>query len=128
MIATTKLSEYRKNLSQLIRKIENLAFYCAYSDPLIQGTPGEVFRTCGKKTCKCAIDPEQRHGPYKVLQIYQDKKQKQISLRKNQQEIWQQAKNYQKQNKYLLELRQVCAELAQLVQIILDARTKKWPQ
>ena len=49
MITTTELSHHRKRLRQFLDKIEKLAFHCAYPDPLIQGTSGEVFRTCGKK-------------------------------------------------------------------------------
>ena len=76
MIARTELSQYRQRLRNLISEIGRLSFYSASSDPLIQGTPGEVFRTCGKKNCKCADDPSERHGPYFVIQIYQEKKQR----------------------------------------------------
>lgn len=127
MTSTTKLSLYRQQIHQLLDKIEKLSFKCAYIDPLIQGTPGEVFRTCGQKTCKCATDPAERHGPYLVIQIYQGKKQRQVSIRKDQKEIWQKAKNYQKQMKTLLELKKVCAELTDKVHTILMERVEKWP-
>jgi|ERR1700738_5005337 len=126
-ISTTQLSLHRKRLRQLIDKINTLSFLCAYGDPLIQGTPGEVFRTCGHKNCKCAMDPTQRHGPYKVIQIYQNKKQRQVALKKEQSEIWQQAKNYQTQMKTLLELKDICLELTDTVQSIIMSRVEKWP-
>ena len=127
MKSTTKLSLNRQQLRQLLDKIEKLSFQCAYDDPLIQGTPGEVFRTCGRKNCKCAMGPEQRHGPYRVIQIYQNKKQRQVAIRKDQEEIWQRAINYQKQMKTLLELKKTCSELTDIVEKILTSRIEKWP-
>ena len=127
MITTTEISEYRKQLYHLLDRINKLAFHSAYEDPLIQGSPGEVFRTCGKKNCKCASNPADRHGPYLVLQIYQGKKQKQIALKKSQREIWQKAKHYQKQTQYYLELKETCSDLVKKVSEILDKRIEKWP-
>lgn len=126
-MSTTALSAHRKQLRQLLDKIEKLSFQCAYTDPLVQGTPGEVFRTCGQKTCKCNTDPAQRHGPYLVIQIYQDKKQRQVALKQEQKEIWQRAKNYQKQMKTLLELKKSCTELTDMVRDILMNRVEKFP-
>lgn len=126
MISNKILSQHRKQLRQLLKRIEQLSFECAHPGPLIQGTPGEVFRTCGQKTCQCATDPTKRHGPYLVIQIYQNKKQRQIAIRKDQKELWQRAKNYQKQMKTLLELKKVCMELTNKVDKILMERIEKW--
>lgn len=128
MITTTELSKYRQRLRQLIEIIDNLSYQCAYSDPLIQGTPGEVFRTCGKKNCKCANNPGKRHGPYLVIQVRQNNKQRQITLRQDQKEIWQQAKNYQKQQKMLLLLKKTCAELTGTVREVLTKRLEESPK
>ena len=86
-----------------------------------------MFRTCGQKSCKCAADPAQRHGPYLVIQVYQGKKQRQIALKQDQKEIWQKAKNYQKQIKTLSELKKTCEELADTVRKILNQRLEKFP-
>jgi hypothetical protein len=128
MITTAELSKYRHRLHQLINSIDKLAYQCAYADPLIQGTPSEVFRTCGQKNCKCASDPAMRHGPYLVIQIYQDKKQRQVALRQDQKEIWQQAKNYQKQMKALSQLKKICTELTDTVREVLTQRLEKLPR
>jgi hypothetical protein len=125
MMSSDQLSKYRQRLRQLIENINQLAYQCAYSDPLIQGTPGEVFRTCGKKNCKCASNPAERHGPYLVIQIYQEKKQRQVALKQEQKEKWQQAKNYQKQIKTLATLKKTCAELTDTVHEILTHRLEK---
>lgn len=127
MITTTEISEYRKQLRHLIDKIDALAFHSAHDDPLIQGSPGKVFRRCGVKTCKCASSLADRHGPYLVIQVYQDKKQKQLTLKKSEGEIWQKAKHYQKQTQYYLELKEACSDLVKKVSEILDKRIEKWP-
>ena len=126
-LSTVELSKHKKCLHLLLDKIGQQAFHCAYVDPLIQGTPGEVFRTCGKKTCKCAKDPTNRHGPYLVIQCYQNKKQRQIALRQEQQNLWQQAKNYQQQIKALGLLKNSCDELIAEVEKIIQLRTEEWP-
>jgi hypothetical protein len=128
MITATELSKLKKELRQLIDKIERLAFYSAYTDPLVRGTPGEVLRSCGRKTCPCATDPAARHVPYPVIQIYQGKKQRQISVKKDEMGIWQKAKNYQKQSRSLLELKQACLELTEIVREIIDKRVEEWQQ
>lgn len=127
MMTTIELSKHRQRLRQLIDTIDKLAYQCAYSDSLVQGTPGEVFRTCGRKNCKCAVDPDDRHGPYLVVQIYQDKKQRQVSLKQDQKELWQKAKNYQKQINTLKKLKKTCMELTDTVQEILNQRLEKFP-
>ena len=127
MITSIELSKHRRRLRQLIDSIDRLAYQCAYTDPLIQGTPGEVFRTCGQKNCKCKSDSAQRHGPYLVIQVYQEKKQRQIALKQEQKEIWQKAKNYQTQIKTLSELKKTCKELTDAVREILNQRLEKLP-
>lgn len=125
MITTPEISKYRRRLRELVDTIDKLAFLCAHSDPLIQGTPGEVYRTCGRKNCKCAEDPGARHGPYLVIQVYQDKKQRQVPIRQDQKELWQKAKNYQKQMESLSELKKKCSELTDTVYEVLKKRLEE---
>lgn len=127
MMTTAELSKHRLRLRELIDTINELAFQCTYSDGLIQGTPGEVFRTCGKKNCKCVSDPNLRHGPYLVIQVYQDKKQRQISIKQERKAYWQKAKNYQKQIKTLAELKETCEQLTDTVRTILNQRLEELP-
>ncbi len=127
MTSTPELSRDKKRLRELLDQIERLSFCCAHTDSLIRGTPGEVFRACGKATCRCAKDPAQKHGPYLVIQIHHHKKQKQIAVRKENKDDWLRAKNYQKQMKTLLELKKNCAQLTTLVETILERRIEEWP-
>lgn len=126
-LSTNELSNHRKHLRQLLDKIEKQAFFCAYPDPLIQGVASEVYRRCGKKNCKC-INEADRHGPYLVIQIYEDKKQRQVSLKKEQKDLWQQAKNYQSQMNSFLELKKSCYELFEEIEKIIQKRLVKWEE
>lgn len=128
MLARNKISKYRQRLRELLKIIEKLTYYSAYPDPLIKGTPGEVYKKCGKKECKCNKNPKDRHGPYGVVQIYRKGKQRQIVLRKDQKEILEQAKNYQKQIKNLSELKKYCSQLEEEVRNIINQRTKECPK
>ncbi len=121
------LSKYRQQLHQLLEQIEQLAFQSAYDDKLIKGTPGEVFRKCGSKKCKCAKGSEYRHGPYPVIQIFKNGKQKQIAIRKNQKSLWEKARNYQKQMQYFSELKIRTHELENLAREIIENRLEDWP-
>jgi hypothetical protein len=121
------LSQYRQRLHQLLEQIERLAFRSARDDKLIKGTPGEVFRKCGSKKCKCVKGPEFRHGPYPVIQIFKNGKQRQIAISKNKKAVWEQAKNYQKQMQYFYELKAQIHELENLVKEMIENRLEEWP-
>jgi hypothetical protein len=123
-MSNAEISKHRKYLRELLDKIEKHTFFCTYPDDLIQGVASEVFRRCGKKNCKCTNDAD-RHGPYLVVQLYENKKQRQIALRKEQKHLWQQVKNYQAQIDSLLELRKICAELCYEVNNVIKLRLKK---
>lgn len=127
MMTRAEVSKHRQHLHKLIDEIHKLSSQCAYPDTLIRGTPGEVFRRCGQKKCKCASEDGKRHGPYQVIHIYEKKKQRQVALRRNQNELWQKAKNYQKQIKTLSELKKACKVLTETVQAILNQRLEKFP-
>lgn len=123
-MSKVEICEYRKHLRILLDSIERHAFFCAYQDDLIQGVASKVFRRCGKKNCKCKNDDE-RHGPYLVVQLYDNKKQQQVSLKKEEGQLWQMVKNYQLQVDSLLKLKKTCAELCDEVSKIIKRRVKK---
>lgn len=126
-ITSEEISRYRKRLRDLMDQIQKKVFQSAYPDPLIQGVAGEVFRRCGKKNCKC-VDEDNRHGPYRIIQLYENKKQRQISLNAEKKHLWQFAQNYQTQLHNFLELKSMCAELINDVDAILQKRTIQWSE
>jgi hypothetical protein len=127
MITSKQLSQYRQTVRNLVDKIDRLSSRCLYLDELIHGSPTEVFRKCGRANCKCANSPEDRHGPYKVIQVIRDGKSRQICLRKEQEDLWELAKRYQFQTDKLDELKTVCQELQTLVTEVIEKRLRDFP-
>ena len=124
-IAKKYLSNYRAEVSRLTQQLSQLACKAAHADLLIKGTPGLVYRKCGYKHCKCAKSPDMRHGPYRVIQVYKNGKQKQVALRKDQEEIWERAKHYQQQMQYLAQMKNVCKKLVEHCEHMINQRTEE---
>ena len=64
---------------------------------LFHGQPGEVYRKCGKANCKCVNGGEQRHGPYKIIRIFREKKNTQVTLSEDEHELFEMARRYQQE-------------------------------
>ena len=128
MIKSNQISNYRKKINALLGSLKKISSKCLYVDPLIHGIPGEVYRTCGKKTCKCMHNKDERHGPYKVIQIPFDGKKKQVSISKSKVELWIKAQHYQYQIKKLAEFRQVSKELGDLISEVINKRIEEFPK
>ena len=119
------LSQKRKQLHQLIDRIGQLANKSLHGDPLIKGSPVTVYRTCGKAGCACMTDASKRHGPYRVVQIYRNGKQKQVSLKKHDIETWNKVLHYQQQIKYFNQLKKQLLELETVVNEVIDSRLEE---
>lgn len=127
MITPEQLSRYRQSIRKLSDKIAHLASRSLFSDPLIHGTPAEVFRKCGRANCKCTLNSENRHGPYKVIQVIRDGKSKQVCLRREQEDLWELAKHYQYQIEKIAEIKKACQELQQMMTAVIEKRVREFP-
>ena len=56
-LSTAQRRRLRQRTAQLRRAL-------ARFDLLASGTVYTRYRSCGKANCRCALDPEARHGPY----------------------------------------------------------------
>lgn len=119
------ISNYRKKLRLLIIQLEQKAFRSIYPNLLFQGSPTEIFRTCGNKKCKCAKGGTNRHGPYKVIQVQSKGKQKQLVLRKGREGYYEMAKLYVWNIKNLQEVRNIFYEVDILLKEVINLRTIK---
>ena len=128
MIAPADLSRYRQTISRLLKSIQQLATRCLFADPLIHGSPAQVFRSCGRKGCKCTTDPALRHGPYQVIQVVRNGRSRQVCLRRDQGALFEQAKHYQYQMTKLAELKLVCQTLQDTIRSIIEQRTVEFPK
>lgn len=126
-ITKNELSKYRKKLDELLKRIQYLSSKCLFIDDLIKGTPGELYKKCGKKSCKCYKNEDDRHGPYKIIQVRIGKKQKLIPLKKDNYHQWDLAKHYQYQIDKLKELTMAQQDLEALVKEVIEKRTMEFP-
>jgi len=127
MITKKQLSRYRQSIGHLVKKVDWLASRCLFVDPLIHGSPAEVYRRCGRKGCACSTDDNKRHGPYKVIQVVKQKRSRQVCLRRDQEHLWPLAQHYQYQVEKLSELKRACQALQGIVQEVIDQRIMEVP-
>jgi hypothetical protein len=126
-LTSEQISSYRQKIRKLLGELDRLASRCLFKDPLIRGTPTEVFRTCGKRNCKCMADRNSRHGPYKVISVVRKGKQRPIPLKRNEEEIWKLAVHYQHQMKQLRQAKAVCNNLANIILEVIEKRLQEFP-
>jgi len=59
------MTDTKKPSAKRIRaRSRELRLQIGRMDFVVSGTLHVRTKVCGKKNCKCATDPEQRHGPY----------------------------------------------------------------
>ena len=126
-MTSAEISEFRKKIGIILREIGRLATRCLYPDPLIRGTPQQVFRRCGKATCKCMKEPPERHGPYMVISVFRNGRQRQIPVGKDVKRSLELAKHYQSQMGYLSELKGEFEQLLKLVAAVIEKRIEEFP-
>ena len=54
----------KKHASKLNRRTESIRRQIAALHLVAQGTISKRTKVCGRPNCRCAQDPEARHGPY----------------------------------------------------------------
>jgi hypothetical protein len=123
-MSSEEISKHKKYLHELISEIKRHAFFSAYPDSLVHGVACKAYRRCGQKNCKCK-DADKRHGPYLIIQLYENSKQKQVCLRQSEKELWDMAANYQKNIASALKLKKACNELCKEVNQIIKKRVQK---
>ncbi len=94
-----------------------------HSDLLFGGTPVEVYRRCGKPSCRCAKDDDYRHGPYQVVGVRVGDTVRQISLRKDEGDLFELAKHYQWQAHNRAQIVVLQQELLKKLDQMLEERT-----
>ena len=54
----------KKNAEQVTRPIDRIRRQIAAMGLVAQGTVSKRTKVCGRPNCRCAEDPQARHGPY----------------------------------------------------------------
>jgi hypothetical protein len=58
------MSTVKPSIRRIRARSKKLRRLIGQMDYVASGTIHVRTKVCGKKNCKCATDPEQRHGPY----------------------------------------------------------------
>lgn len=122
-VSKEQVSRYRQDVSKLLDEIKRLTLKAGYQDLLFGGTPIEVYRTCGKENCRCSQGGDNRHGPYRAIQIRHGGIQRQITLRKDEGAFFEMAKNHQYQVANRERLVELQKSLLDKLNAMLEART-----
>ena len=74
------LSCLAETLSKLNMMRTNYIFSLLHGKAMLHGIPYDVFRKCGKKTCRC--NKGIKHGPYPALSVNRQGRQKIVMIKK----------------------------------------------
>ena len=107
----------------MLKALEELCQSVLFKDAIVKGSPHKVFRKCGNPSCKCAKDPNQRHGPYTVVIVVEKGRQRQYHLRKDQEKIWKQINDYRSQLVRIKECKDLFQEIIALMEEVIEKRT-----
>ena len=125
-LTDAQISIYRKHLHEMLKNLNWLAKRCLFTDVIVKGKPHEVYRKCGKPNCKCAKDINHRHGPYHVVTVVEDGRQKQYSLSRNKEDLWKKVVHYQYQLGKLKEFKEQVEKVSNLIEEVIEKRTKEF--
>jgi hypothetical protein len=118
-----RISRFRQQVAQCTAQLKEVCLKAGHEDLLLAGTPIEVYRTCGKKGCRCEEGGEKRHGPYKVVQVRSQGKQRQLTLTASEGHFFEMAQHYQTQMRNRQKLIELHRHLLEEVDQMLQART-----
>ena len=121
-VTAEQASRYRQEISHLIVKLKRLCLKAGHRDLLFKGTPIEVYRKCGKTQCRCAAGGESRHGPYQVIQIWDEGKQGQVSLKRSEGKYFEMAKHYQSQRQNRQKIIEIQREILERLEQMIETR------
>ena len=121
------LARLSEKLSLLNIKRTNYMYSLLHGKDMVHGIPHEVYRTCGKTSCKCARGA--KHGPYAAISVNKKGRQKIVLIKKaDQNAVMHKAERYKLFQQNLTRIRKIDKEINQiLVQLKLDTTSDYIP-
>jgi len=114
-----------KKVDALNKQRTKYIFSLVHGKPMLHGMPHEVFRKCGKKTCRCAEG--KLHGPYNALSVNVPGKKKIVMIKKKDISIvLKEARRYHYFQKKLSSIRKINKEIDALLIELRKERTKEY--
>jgi len=113
---TTKTEQRRQRaLDRLDEQYRALAAELATTGFVLQGSLATRWMTCGKPACRCADDPDARHGPYHAWTYKRDAKTVCIYLSPEQAKLCSQwIKNNRRLERIVRQMRTISRRAAKL--------------
>ena len=116
------LSLFRQQIAQLIEKLKGYSMRAGYPDLIFRGVPAQVYRTCGKATCRCMTEGK-KHGPYKVIQVWDKQRSRQVTLKKAEGHYYEKALRYQEQQGNRKRVVETQKQILEAIDKMLEKRT-----
>lgn len=116
------LSQQRKRIETKVGRLKWLYIEACSNAALFHGQPGEVYRKCGKANCKCVEGGTARHGPYRIIRVFRDRKNTQITLAEGERELFEMAQRYQREINGRKEIINLQGELLGMLDELLERR------
>lgn len=116
------LSQQRQRIVKKVERLKFLYMQGCDDSALFHGQPGEVYRKCGKPNCKCVAGGAARHGPYKIIRVFREGKNTQITLLEDEHELFEMANRYQQELNHRREILRVQDELLGMLDELLEMR------
>ena len=115
-----------KTLSDLNQLRTKYIFSLLHGKDMVHGLPHLIYRTCGKKNCKCTKGD--RHGPYAALSINKDGKQRIAVIRKAETIlVMKKARRYKYYQKTLSRIRKIDRAIDRLLKKVKAETTNEYP-
>ncbi len=116
----------QKKITSLNRERTKHISSLVHGKPMVHGLLHEVYRKCGKPSCKCAHGEE--HGPYPALSVNREGKQKIVMVKKNVARIViTKSRRYRKFQETLVKIRKINKEIDRLLEEIKSATVESYP-
>lgn len=120
------ITALKQRLSGLNEERTDYMFRLVHGKQMIQGLPHEVYRRCGKKTCKCTRGF--KHGPYPALSVHNNGKQKTVMVKKaDTHTILKRSKRYRYFQRTLSKIRRINKEIDGILEEIKKLTTESYP-
>ncbi len=85
-----------------------------HGESMVHGMPHEVYKSCGKKTCRC--NRGAKHGPYPALSVHSQGRQKIVMIKKSDvSSVLHRAERYKQYQKTLARIRRIDKEINQIL-------------
>lgn len=119
-----EISKIRQQIYQAEQRRKKLLHYLMSPKTMFKGSGYEMARLCGQPNCRCAKG--EKHTSYYLSWSEQGKTKLKYVKRQDEKEVLRGARNYQKYQRRMAELRKLNQKVVGLLQVIRDTKLKEY--